>query len=289
MRKTALAFAALLLGIGARAQVVSAPRVRVAPVPVGAVGAALAHPVAPALAPSLSLPTAAVPRAALLAAPVLPAAPVAARAAAAHAAPPGPGPSQAAAAGPSAPRPIRVILMGPPGSGKTTYGKMMATEYGAVHISVGELLRAYAKDKPELAAQMQKGDLVDSALVLGLVRARLTQDDVKARGYILDGFPRRLEEAVAMEEWLGGVGVDAVVHLEVPQEELLRRIHARGRADDTDATFANRMRVYHEETLPVLERFRGSTGVLMPDVSGSTPEQNYARLRSILEDALKKR
>ena len=135
---------------------------------------------------------------------------------------------------------------------------------------------------------MQGGDLVDSALVLGLVKERLSRPDVKEKGYILDGFPRRLNEALAMEEWMAGVGVDAVVHLEVSHEELMRRISARGRADDTPETFRNRMKVYREQTVPVLERFRNSTGILAPDVSGSDPEANYARLRSILEGALKR-
>ncbi len=218
------------------------------------------------------MPKPALPQASVLSSPFLPATPV----------------LEARNAEASSPKALRLIMMGPPGSGKTTYGKRLSAEYGAVHISVGDLLRAYAKDKPEVAARMQGGDLVDSALVLGLVKERLSRADVKEKGYILDGFPRRLNEALAMEEWMGGVGVDAVVHLEVSHEELMRRISARGRADDTPETFRNRMKVYDEQTVPVLERFKNATGVLSPDVSGSDPEANYARLRSILEHALKR-
>lgn len=263
----------LLLALPAAAQRVAAPQVRVAPVPFVAPAAPLSLQLPNQdLTRALALPKPVLPRASVLSTPLLPAAPV----------------MEARAPEASPSKNLRLIMMGPPGSGKTTYGKRLSAEYGAVHISVGDLLRAYAKDKPEVAARMQGGDLVDSALVLGLVRERLSRPDVKEKGYILDGFPRRLNEALAMEEWMAGVGVDAVVHLEVSHEELMRRILARGRADDSPETFRNRMKVYREQTVPVLERFRNSTGILSPDVSGSDPEANYARLRTILEDALKR-
>lgn len=262
-------FFALTLAAPAAAQRIAAPQIRVAPVPFAAPAALTLQLPNQALSLSLALPKPALPQASVLAAPSRPPTPVAQ--------------TQAA----SQPKALRLIMMGPPGSGKTTYGKRLAAEYGAVHISVGDLLRAYAVEHPEVGARMQTGELVDSALVLGLVRERLTRPDVGARGYILDGFPRRLNEALAMEEWMAGVGVDAVVHLEVSHDELMRRISARGRADDTPETFRNRMKVYREQTIPVLERFRNSTGVLEPEVSGSDPEANYTRLRTILEDALK--
>lgn len=272
------------------AQQVAAPRVRVAPVPVGATAIGATLSLAPSLTPSLpsapsltAAPSLLVPSPLALPRTALPAA----AQAQAMPAPSGPGPGPAAAAAaPASPRPMRLILMGPPGSGKTTYGKRLAAEYGMVHLSVGQLLRDYAKDRPEVAAVMAQGDLVDSALVLGLVRDRLSKPDIREKGYVLDGFPRRLEEAVPLEGWLGEIGLDAVVHLEVPQAELLRRIHARGRVDDTDEVFANRMDVYRSQTVPVLERFKRGRGVLMPEVSGADPEANYSRLRSILEEAL---
>ncbi len=264
------------LAVPAGAQQLAAPRVRLGPVPLGAVGAvfvpAAASPLT--LSPTLpSLPSSVIPSLPAFASPA--AVPAAALPAARTAA--------------EAPRPMRLILMGAPGAGKTTYGKRLAADYGVVHISVGDLLRAYAAGHPEVGAVMLQGDLVDSELVLRLVRQRLSQDDVRTKGYALDGFPRRLEEALPLEGWLKDVGLDAVVHLEVPQEELLRRIHARGRPDDTEPVFANRMGVYRSQTMPVLERFRSTVGVLEPDVSSADPETNYARLRSILEEALRGR
>lgn len=273
MRFLATIFSAMVLATAASAQRIAAPQIRVAPVPFVVPAAPLTLQLPnQALSLSLALPKPALPQTSLLSAPSLPATPVV----------------EARAAAPSTSKAIRLIMMGPPGSGKTTYGKRLSSEYGAVHISVGDLLRVYAVEHPEVGARMQTGELVDSALVLGLVRERLTRPDVAEKGYILDGFPRRLNEALAMEEWMAGVGVDAVVHLEVSHEELMRRISARGRADDTPETFRNRMKVYREQTIPVLERFRNSTGVLEPEVSGSDPEANYARLRSILEEALKR-
>ncbi len=177
-------------------------------------------------------------------------------------------------------RPVRLIITGPPGSGKGTYAKLLSREYGIPHISVGDLLRGYAKNHPEVEALMSQGKLVSTELVLRVVQERLRQADVVERGFILDGFPRRVAEAKALKSMLGRKSVDAVLSLEVPEEELLRRILSRGRADDNPEVFKERMRIYREDTVPAAELFRKGRPVLTPEVSGPGVEANYAGLRA---------
>lgn len=177
-------------------------------------------------------------------------------------------------------RPVRLIITGPPGSGKGTYSKLLSREYGIPHISVGDLLRDYAKNHPEVEALMSQGKLVSTELVLRVVQERLRQADARERGFILDGFPRRVAEAKALKAMLGRKSVDAVLSLEVPEEELLRRILARGRADDNPEVFKERMRIYRENTVPAAALFRKGRPVLTPDVSGPGVEANYSGLKA---------
>lgn len=181
-------------------------------------------------------------------------------------------------------RPLRILITGPPGSGKTTYGKMLARDYGMIHISVGELLRAKAAADPALAAEMAKGELVDSALVRGVVLERLSRPDVLAGGFVLDGFPRRPEEIGVIESWMKeGGAIDALVNLKTPMAELSRRISARGRMDDSPEVFRRRMEIYNEETAPVLEHFRGTVPVLEAEAGSPDAESNYAGVRKLIE------
>jgi adenylate kinase len=188
----------------------------------------------------------------------------------------------------TSPRPLRLIITGPPGSGKGTYAAKIAAEYGVVHISVGELLRAYAQAHPAVAGIMAQGKLVDSQLVLDVVRRRLAADDIRERGFILDGFPRRPNEGAALQDMLGEAGVDGVIELNVPEAELLRRILARGRADDKADVFRERMKIHREQTVPAVERFKHGAPVLSPEVSGSGIEANYARVKAALGGLLDK-
>lgn len=180
-------------------------------------------------------------------------------------------------------RAVRLIITGPPGSGKGTYAQLLSKEYGVPHISVGELLRSYAKTHPDVAAIMSQGKLVDTQLVLRVVRERLQQPDVRERGFILDGFPRRVVEARALKTMLGRRSVDAVISLSVPESELLRRILSRGRADDNSEVFKERMRIYREDTVPAAELFRRGRPVLAPSVAGPMIQTNYAALKGQFE------
>jgi adenylate kinase len=188
---------------------------------------------------------------------------------------------------------MRIVLLGAPGSGKGTQSQRLARLHGVPHISSGDLLRA-AKEKGTalgLAAKaaMDAGQLVSDEIVLGMIRERLAEPDVRA-GFILDGFPRNLDQARALEGLLKQLRqpLDAVLLMEVPQEELVRRIAGRRtcrncdrvfniytsppaphetcaktggahelyqRPDDNEQTVKERLRVYEEKTKPLIEHY----------------------------------
>jgi len=180
---------------------------------------------------------------------------------------------------------VRIVMMGPPGSGKGTQGVQVATSYGIPHISSGAVLRAGAG--PELLSQMAAGELIDDETIAGLIWARLGEPDA-ATGFVLDGFPRDVEQAGALDTFLQERGdrLDAVVLLEAPREELQQRMLARAeteqRPDDNPTTIARRLDVYENETAPLIELYAGK-GVLRRVDGAGDPVEIAARLSSALE------
>ncbi|WP_313675085.1 adenylate kinase [Mycolicibacterium sp.] len=152
---------------------------------------------------------------------------------------------------------MRVVLLGPPGAGKGTQAVRLAEKLGVPHISTGELFRQNIKAGTALGLEAQKylgaGDLVPTSLTNGLVDTRLDEPDV-AEGFVLDGFPRNVEQAAALNEMLKrrGLKLDTVLELRVPEDVLVGRLMSRGRADDTEDVIRNRFRVYRDETAPLL-------------------------------------
>jgi adenylate kinase len=155
---------------------------------------------------------------------------------------------------------VRVVLLGPPGAGKGTQAQKLAEKLEIPQISTGELFRHNIDNGTKLGLEAKRyldaGDLVPSDLTNQLVDNRLDEPDA-ANGFILDGYPRSLEQAKALHEMLQrrGTDIDAVLEFRVSQEELFQRLRGRGRADDTDDVILNRMKVYRDETAPLLEYY----------------------------------
>jgi len=159
---------------------------------------------------------------------------------------------------------MRIVFLGPPGSGKGTQASVYCRARDCRHISTGELLREAVDAGTSLGRDartyMDSGDLVPDAVILGLIEATLENEK---RPVLFDGFPRNLAQARDLDMLLDGRGerVDAAVYLNVDEQELIRRLLSRGRSDDTLETVLNRLKVYKENTLPLIDYYLGH-GVL---------------------------
>lgn len=181
---------------------------------------------------------------------------------------------------------MRVLLLGPPGAGKGTQAERLAEKLGVPHISTGELFRQNISAGTELGLEAKRyldaGDLVPSELTNALVDDRMNQADAAA-GFILDGYPRSLEQASALHDMLErrGAQIDAVLEFQVSREVLHERLNGRGRADDTDEIIVNRMKIYHDETAPLLEYYRDELKAV--DAVGTVDEVFARALRALGE------
>lgn len=155
----------------------------------------------------------------------------------------------------------RLIFLGPPGAGKGTQAQILAQDRQIPHISTGDILRAAVARQTPLGKQakgyMDRGELVPDALILELIQDRLSYDDT-VNGWILDGFPRNVNQAAFLEELLSELNqnADRVLNLEVPDEVLVSRLLERKRRDDNESTIRRRLEVYHQDTVPVVDFYR---------------------------------
>jgi adenylate kinase len=155
---------------------------------------------------------------------------------------------------------VRVVLLGPPGAGKGTQAVKLAEKLELPHLSTGDLFRENIGNGTELGLKaksyLDAGDLVPSELTNELVDDRLSNPDTDA-GFILDGYPRSVQQAQALHDMLERrrTELDTVLELRVPEDALFERLKARGRADDTDDVIHNRMNVYRDETAPLIEYY----------------------------------
>ncbi len=187
---------------------------------------------------------------------------------------------------------MRIVLLGPPGSGKGTQAALLKERLGVPHISTGDLLRAAVAEGTPLGlkakAAMDAGELVSDELMLGLIEERLGKSDVRA-GYILDGYPRNLSQAGALDALLERLElpVQMALSLSVDEEQIIQRLAGRaaeeGRSDDTEEVIRNRLRVYREQTAPVASHYR-SDGLLVEVDGMGTIEEINQRLVDAIED-----
>ena len=179
---------------------------------------------------------------------------------------------------------MRVVLLGPPGAGKGTQAQKLADKLGVPQISTGDLFRSNISDGTKIGLEAKRyldaGDLVPSELTNELVDNRLDEPDAAA-GFILDGYPRSLEQARALHDMLErrGTRIDAVLEFRVSQQVLLERLKERGRADDTEEIILNRMNVYRDETAPLLEYYRDELKTV--DAVGTVDEVFARALRAL--------
>lgn len=188
---------------------------------------------------------------------------------------------------------MRIVLLGAPGSGKGTQATILRDRFRIPHVSTGDLLRAAVRNKTELgrqaAAIMERGDLVPDDLVLGMLRERLLQADCEG-GFILDGYPRNLAQAEALNGLLDELGqpLEHAVQIHVAPELIVERLSKRaaeeGRADDTPETVRKRLDVYREQTAPVVDFYRAQGKLDEVDGVGSI-DQVSARIVSAIDGA----
>jgi len=186
---------------------------------------------------------------------------------------------------------VNLLLLGPQGSGKGTQAARISSDWGLAHISTGEMFRSAIAEGSELGRRVEPilaaGDLVPDDLTVALIRERLAADDARD-GFILDGFPRNLAQAGALDAMLNEIGrsLDAIFFFDLPDNVATRRIayraSAEGRVDDTDEATARRLQIYHEQTEPVVEHYR-ATGKLVPLHAGRSVDEVFAEIAEALE------
>jgi adenylate kinase len=186
-----------------------------------------------------------------------------------------------------------ILLLGPQGAGKGTQGRMIAAEYGVPHIATGDMLREAMAEDSELGRQVRPiydaGRLVPDDLMIALIRERLGADDAQ-KGFVLDGFPRTMPQAEALEEMLRAIGreLDVVFEFQladqVGRERMLKRAAEEGRVDDTPEVIERRLRLYHEETEPLIEYYR-TRGNLVGIHADRPIEAVFAEIQEALEQA----
>jgi len=184
---------------------------------------------------------------------------------------------------------VNVLLLGIQGSGKGTQAKRIAAEYDSPHVATGDILRKAIDDGTPLGKEVEdilaRGDLVPDATMIDLIRERLTDSD----GFVLDGFPRTMTQAEALDDMLAEIGrpLDVVFVLQVPddvaRERLAKRALEEGRADDTPDAIDTRIATYHRETEPIVEHYR-TRGSLVSIPGTGTVEEVFRHVQNALEE-----
>jgi len=189
---------------------------------------------------------------------------------------------------------VNLLLLGPQGAGKGTQAKRISAEYEIPHVATGDMFRAAVAAGTPLGKQageiMARGDLVPDALTIEMIETRLSEPDA-SDGFVLDGFPRNLAQARALDAMLGSIGrvLDAILFFavsdEIGMERALSRAALEERGDDTREVIAHRLEIYHRETEPIVEHYR-TTGKLIPLHADRSIEQVWAEISDALQQVV---
>lgn len=181
---------------------------------------------------------------------------------------------------------MRLLFIGPPGAGKGTQAARVAGELGIPHISTGEMFRYHVTEGTPLGLEvdsiMKSGAYVPDEITVAMLKERIAEPDA-AEGYILDGFPRTEAQVASLDQLIGEDGLDRVVVLEVDEDELVDRLLARGRADDTEETIRHRLGLYMEQTRPLIDLYE-SRGLNVTVNGVGTVEEITERILEAIED-----
>jgi adenylate kinase len=190
---------------------------------------------------------------------------------------------------------VEILLLGPQGSGKGTQATRIARDYGIPHIATGDIIRAMKEQDSELGRELKavydRGDLVSDDLMIRIIEDRLEQEDAQS-GFILDGFPRTMLQAEALDAMLRDLDrkLDVVLEFQLSdREELKRRLLQRAaeedRSDDTPEAIARRLELYYEQTEPLVEYYRARHGNVVGIHADRSIEKVYAEIQAALEQA----
>lgn len=184
-----------------------------------------------------------------------------------------------------------MVILGRQGSGKGTQSLRICEVYGCIHVSTGDMLRSAVAQGTELGRQasqiMEAGGLVSDEIINGIVAERFSQRDISERGVLLDGFPRTVEQANALERILSDLGkpLTIAMNLDVPIEIVTERMLDRGRTDDTPEAIQRRLDLYNKETTPLLDWF-SSRGLLCTVEGVGTEDEVFARVEAAISASL---
>lgn len=182
---------------------------------------------------------------------------------------------------------LKLVIFGRQGAGKGTQAARLVESYGFAHISTGDMLRSERDAGTALGIEagqiMARGDLVPDHIMIDVAKNRLSDAEVKASGFVLDGFPRTTDQAEALVAHLADDPLDAVIDLNVPLDEVKTRMMARGREDDTEAAISQRLDLYERQTRPVLDWFNGQ-GLLVTVDGLGTEDEVAARLTAVVDN-----
>ena len=169
----------------------------------------------------------------------------------------------------------RLLMLGPPGAGKGTQATLVCKALGIPHVSTGEMLRDHVERGTDLGVQaaeiMDAGNLVSDEIVIAMVEERLSHDDAVC-GFLLDGFPRTAPQAEALARVIESTPLDGVINLEVSEDEIVARMLARGRSDDTEESVRTRLERYRDQTAPLIAFYESRGDVARVDGVGTIDE-----------------